>query len=275
VYGLAYVIIPRLFHSLQAELDHSLAPFRRGGEDVFPRSTLAFDDATDSLLRLHRSAFRYGSGTLTWRDTDVHSSFDLSLDRLSEHLAACNLDIFEGTFAELEPDFDGFVRRFTTYCQRDTTAMRYGRWLNPIGYWDWWEVGGRFNGAITGERRPAASAHTISSGANSGRALLQNVAAALGAQDAKAEAAIEDNVELVQSLASERQEGNRLPTSVVLPIGCCPDNDRWFDAIDWHHIQPGTRTTLGASLDADYLVLVRAAYDKFSDYAVAGVAFHF
>jgi hypothetical protein len=277
VYGLAYVLIPRTFHSLQTELDRTLAPFRRGGDDVFPRSSLAFDDATDALLRLHRSAFQYDAGKLKWRETDTCSSFDLSLGRLSEHLAACSLDAFEGTFAELEPDFDAFVRRFTTYGERDAANLRYGRWLNPIGYWDWWELGGRFNGAITGERRPAACEQTISSGANAGRALLKCVAAALGAQDAKSEAAIETNVELVQSLRQtpEKEEGNRLPTAVVLPLGCCADKDRWFDAIEWHDIQPGTRTALRAPPDADYAALVRAAYDTFSDHAVAGVAFHF
>jgi hypothetical protein len=277
VYGLAYVLIPRIFHSLQAELDQSLAPFKRGGEDVFPRSSLAFDDATDALLRLHRSAFRYESGRLTWREADVHRSLDLSLGRLSEHLAACGLDDFGGTFAELEPDFDAFVRRFTTCGERDATTLRYGRWLNPIGYWDWWELGGRFNGALTGERRPAASEQTISSGANSGRALLRNVAAALGAQDANAQAEIELNVELVESLrrTAERREDHRLPMAVVLPVGSCPDKYRWFDALSWHEIQPGTRTALHASRDADFAALVRAAYDTFSGHAVAGVAYHF
>jgi hypothetical protein len=277
VYGLAYVLIPRTFHSLQAELDQTLAPFRRGGDDVFPRSRLAFDDTTEVLLRLHRSAFRYDSGTLTRHETDVHLSSDLSLGRLSEHLAACGLDVFEGTFAELEPDFDAFVRRFTTYRERDAATLRYGRWLNPIGFWDWWELGGRFNGAIAGERRPAAANQTISSGANSGRAMLQNVVTALGGQDANAKAEIEVNVELVQSLqrACQREEGHWLPTAVVLPVGFCPDKDRWLDALDWHENQPGTRTALRASPDAEFAALVRRAYDTFSDYVVAGVAYHF
>jgi len=38
VYGLAYVIVPTEFASLQAALDESLVPFRRGGTGDFPRA---------------------------------------------------------------------------------------------------------------------------------------------------------------------------------------------------------------------------------------------
>ena len=52
--GSPYVIIPTEFPSLQAVLDEALAPFRRGGVDDFPRDKLAFDDVTETILRLHR-----------------------------------------------------------------------------------------------------------------------------------------------------------------------------------------------------------------------------
>ncbi len=149
MYGLAYVLVPSKFASLQSELDQTLAPFMRGGADQFPRAKLAFDDATDGLARLHRAKFRYNSDrSLSWLDGDAASSFHLRLARLSEHMAACRLGEFEGTFEEIEPEFDAFARRFTDCERRDPATSRYGRWLNPIGFWDWWELGGRFNGAI-------------------------------------------------------------------------------------------------------------------------------
>jgi hypothetical protein len=278
MYGLAYVLVPSRFVSLQSELDRTLAPFRRGGDDTFPRAKLAFDDATDTLARLHRSKFRYNSdGSLSWLDSDAALSFDLRLSRLSEHMAACRLDEFEGTFAEIEPDFDAFVRRFTDFARRDPATSRYGRWLNPIGYWDWWELGGRFNGAITGDRRPAGADQAICSGPNSGRAILGNVAAALGAHPAGEEAEIEANVELVGSLkfAADRNDDHWLPTALILPVGCCADEDRWADRVGWHEIRPGTRAYLRVPADADFRCLVRAAYERFSELAAAGVAYHF
>src|SRR6266853_1320738 len=146
MYGLAYVLVPSRFVSLQSELDQTLARFRRGGDDAFPRTQLAFDDATEALARLHRTKFRYNSDhSVRWLDSDDAAlSFDLRLLKLSEHMAACRLSEFEGTFAELEPDFDAFVRRFTDFDHRDPDTSRYGRWLNPVGHWDWWELGGHF-----------------------------------------------------------------------------------------------------------------------------------
>jgi hypothetical protein len=35
MYGLAYVLIPKQFASLQAELDQAMAPFMRGGDKEF------------------------------------------------------------------------------------------------------------------------------------------------------------------------------------------------------------------------------------------------
>jgi hypothetical protein len=127
MYGLAYVLIPTRFRSLQEELDRTLAPFMRGGEEDFPRDKLAFDDVTEELARLHGTQVRFNpDGSLTWlhvRD----ASHELCLLRLNEHMSACGLDQFEGTLAEIEPDFDTFVRRFTDLGTRDPVTGRYGR----------------------------------------------------------------------------------------------------------------------------------------------------
>ena len=184
MYGLAYVLVPSRFVSLQSELDQTLARFRRGGEDLFPRAKLTFDDATDSLRRLHRRKFQYNpDGSVRWLDSDAAaSSFDLRLLKLSEHMAACRLSEFEGTFAELEPDFDAFVRRFTDFDHRDPDTSRYGRWLNPVGHWDWWELGGRFNGRLraTGDLREPSRSFPLAptAGARSSEMLLLHSVAA-------------------------------------------------------------------------------------------------
>jgi hypothetical protein len=277
MYGLAYVFIPSSFKSLQAELDLTLAPFMRGGEDEFPRDKLAFDDATERLRDLHRSRFRYNpDGSLTLLDAQSASSFDLRAAELSRHMAACGLDRFEGTFAEVEPDFAAFMRRFAD-CPRDPATGRYGRWLNPIGYWDWWELGGRFNGVITGDRRAAASDQIISSGPSPGRNILGNLVVQLGGGAPDEAAQIEANVELVETLevAAGRDEMRGLPTAIVLPIGCGPDDARWFDRIEWHETRPETRALLGVPPDADFRRLARAAFDRYRGNAAAGVAYHF
>lgn len=277
MYGLVYVFVPSTFTSLQAELDRTLAPFMRGGDEEFSRDKLAFRDATDALMRLHRTRFRYNpGGSLTWLEP-ADASYDLCLKSLTEHMGACALDRFEGTFTEIEPKFDAFVCRLTRFRAPDATTGRYGDWLNPIGYWDWWELGGRYNGVITGERRPVGAEQVISSGPSRGRAVLGNIATALGASAEEERAEIEANVELVETLkaAAQLNEMWARPSAVVLPLGSCADEVRWFDNIEWHDIGPRTRQFLGVQCGADYHCLVRAAYDRFADHVAAGVAFHF
>jgi hypothetical protein len=108
--------------------------------------------------------------------------------------------------------------------------------------------------------------------------VMENLGEALGARahgalknDEAAE--IEMNVELVETLHADSRR--RLPTAIVLPLGSCADRDRWFDHVEWHDISPGTRAFLSVSADADFKALVRAAYERFSDHAAAGVAYHF
>lgn len=283
MYGLAYVLMSAGFQSLQDELDSALAPFERGVEKDFPRDKLAFDDLTPSLRALHESTFEWRPrGSVRWKTVPptkeaAGMTFHLDLRRLDEHFAACNLDRFEGTFAEVEPDFDAFVAKFTDDNVRDPETGLYGRWLNPLGRWDWWELGGRFNGVIVGDPRPASSEQAISSGKNIGRAALGNIARALGGAPSSAEAEIEANVELVQTLrARAGEEGKqRGPTALVLPLGCGPDEARWFDSLGWRPIPQATRELLGASEDDDFKSLVGRAYERFADHAAAGVAYHF
>lgn len=84
-------------------------------------------------------------------------------------------------------------------------------------------------------------------------------------------------MEMIASLklAADRTDDHSLPTAVVPPISCCAGEDRWFDRVEWHEIRPGTRAFLGVSADADFAHLVGAACDRFSELAVAGVAYHF
>src|ERR1700729_2608990 len=169
MYGIAYVIIPTEFESLQAALDEALAPFRRGGPNEFPREALAFDDVTGELRQLHRLpiTLEAKAAGVALRSEDSTSGDDFDFAALAEFLAATGAPLWSGRFADVEPDLDAFARRFTRWKERDARVGGYGRWLNPLGRWDWWELGGRFDGLVSGERRAGAGADSmISSGPN-------------------------------------------------------------------------------------------------------------
>jgi len=180
--------------------------------------------------------------------------------------------------ADVEPDLDSFAARFTQWKRRDPDAGGYGQWLNPLGMWDWWELGGRFDGLVSGERRAGAGAESmISSGPNKGRDLLGGVARALGGEPSEVEAEIAANVDLVSGLleAARRGEEHAFPTAVVLPVGACAPAFRWFDALGWRPIPPEIKALLSVPDDASFKETVVAAWEHFEEMAVAGVAYHF
>jgi len=212
MYGVAYVIIPLEFASLQAALDEALSPFRRGGVDQFPREKLAFDDATDELRRLHVAglSMTHENGlSLRWEGSTPLDDFAFDFDALRD-LVRSHGSTWSGRLADVEPDFHAFVRRFSRWKERDLESGGYGQWLNPLGRWDWWELGGRFDGVVSGERRSGAGSESmISSGPNKGRDLLGGVVRTFGGNLSEAEAEIAANIDLVSGLleAGRRGEG--------------------------------------------------------------------
>ena len=136
------------------------------------------------------------------------------------------------------------ARRLTNWKRRDPVARGYGQWLNPLGRWDWWELGGRFDGHVSGQpRRGAGSNSMISSAPNKGRDLLGGVARALGDKALEFEAEIAANVDLVSALldATRRGDEHAFPTAVVLPVGACADEFRWFDSLGCTTASPPKR----------------------------------
>ena len=280
MYGIAYVIIPTEFESLQAVLDEALAPFRRGGLDEFPREALALDDVTEELRQLHRLpiTLEAKAAGIAVRSEDSASADDFDFAALAEFLAATGAPLWSGRFADVEPDLDAFARRFTRWKERDARAGGYGRWLNPLGRWDWWELGGRFDGLVSGQRRPGAGADSmISSGPNRGRDLIGGVARAFGGEPSEVEAEIAANVDLVSALleAARRGEEHAFPTAILLPVGACTPEFRWFDALGWRPIASETKTLLSVPAEAAFEESATAAYERWADMAVAGVAYHF
>ena len=183
-----------------------------------------------------------------------------------------------GRLCDVEPDFHAFARRFSRWKECDPETGGYGQWLNLLGHWDWWELGGRFDGQVSGERRPGAGSESmISSGPKRARDLLGGVARALGGKPSKAEAEIASNVDLVSSLleAARRDDEHAFPTAVVLPVGACADEFCWFDSLGWRPIPPETKALLSVPEDASFREAVAAAWERFEGMAVAGVAYHF
>jgi len=279
MYGLAYVIFSGDFDSLQSALDEQLSAFRRGGLDDFPRQKLAFDDISGELKELHDQAviLRSDGGGVALQCDDPKKAGNLDFDALRELLQSMDALSWRGRLADVEPDFDTFARRFTKWKQRDPEVGEYGCWQNPLGRWDWWELGGRYDGYISGQPRAGSGSQSmISSGPSRGRELLDDIVRSLGGKPSEYEAEITANVELVSSLkeAARRGERHAFPTAIVLPADAGEADLRWFDVVRRPPLAE-TRSLLSAPEDATFNEMALAAYERFEDRAAAGIAYHF
>lgn len=293
MFALAYVILPFSGTPPEEAIRASLAPFQRGGRGDLPDAWLAFRDETDGLLEAHEARFTFtiqdGGGM---RIEGGHTWY-LDTARVREAMRRLGSRTWTVRFADTM-DLDTFHDRFGRELERHPNTGAFGRWVNPLGRWDWWDLGGRFDGCILGEHRQGNGrrAAKVSSGASPGRTILTNIedrlAEALGqpAPDAL-DVRADQNIELVATLSDDAlaDRGNAYPSALVLPPGAFEDRLRWLDS--WWSAgssagsspgpSPGPReafAALGLASDAGWEAVVRAVYRHFEDHWAAGVAYH-
>lgn len=283
MFSIAYVILPLSGIAPAEAIRMSLAPFRRGGRGEVPDDWLAFDDETAALRQAHEASLTFtdkGTGGLQL-EGDHQAFWYLDTSKVHDEMRRRGLQRWSVCFADTM-DLEAFHAAFARPLERHPVAGGYGRWLNPLGRWDWWDLGGRFDGRIIGEpaRGAGRGAAQVSSGESRGRTVLANIATALEDalnQPPAAELDIrtDRNIELVATLLTDAQagRGHAYPSALVLPPGTAEDRLRWLDT--WPALgPPDAFAHLGLAPDAAWPAVVEAAYARFADHWAAGVAYH-
>ncbi|TXN03744.1 hypothetical protein FV222_08225 [Methylobacterium sp. WL103] len=282
MFASVYVILPVSDLAPAEAIRASLAPFQRGGKGDVPDDWLAFHDETAEVRTIHLTEFIFtreeGRGTRIEGEPHWH----LDIGAINDEMARRGLQRWQVRFTDFEPDLDAFVKAYVRDMDRHPATGGYGRWLNPLGRWDWWDLGGRFDGRIIGERRRPGVRRTasVSSGPDTGRTILVNVtgvlADALGSEPPEEVVVEADaNIEMVSRLAEDGQAGvtSAFPGAILLPPGAVDDRLRWLQA--WPRIEPEeTISWLGLPNGADWGAIVSAAYRRFPEHWAAGVAYH-
>lgn len=285
MFGLARVILPFDLADPAEAIRTSLARFQRGGPGDVPEAWLAFVDESEYLRAAHEARLTFTLVDKGGLRIEGHDAACLCLDvrKITAEMRRLDLRRWRVRFADTL-DLATFYERFADGVPRDPATGGYGRWLNPLGRWDWWDLGGRFDGWIIGEpdRGQGRRASRISSGDNAGRRLLANVQDALGEALGQEAPVVFDvrsdrNIELAATLLADLQAdagAARIPGgAVVLPPGSVEDACRWVT--DWPSLGPAAALTyLGLDPDASLRAVLEAAYARFEDHWVAGVAYH-
>jgi hypothetical protein len=250
MFALAYVILP-FSATLPADAIHaSLARFQRGQRGDLPESWLSFDDETEAFLQSYEAQLTIkmqGDGT-TQGDGGMRiesgPAWYIDTKKVREEMRRLGPRSWSVRFADTM-DINEFYDRFSKGLERHPNTGAFGRWLNPWGRWDWWDLGGRFDGHIIGDQRPgtARSVAKVSSGASPGRMILANIentlAEALGQEPVETlDVQTDQNIELVATLLQDARSdrANACPSSLVLPPGTLEDRLRWLDT--WPDLIP-------------------------------------
>lgn len=276
MFGLAYVLLPFAEFPPAEAIATSLARFRRSRRGEVPDDWLRFHDETGYIREMHEARYTFA------RDKGLRISggerWYLDSSAVLVEMERRGKDEWTVCFAELEPDLSRFVERFLCPFERHPVTGGFGRWLNGLGEWDWWDLGGCYDGAIIGKGRQSARRRSaISSGPCSGRAAFEALAGALEeacrqAPEPEVDVLNDNNIELVATLRDtfENVEGPRIPNSVVLPPGSVQDDCRWLSS--WPELASAGPSEEWAQ---KWRATVRAAYESFGDHWAAGVAYHF
>ena len=276
MFGLAYVLLPFTDERPSEAIAASLSRFRRGRRGDVPDEWLRFHDETAYLREMHEARYTFT------RDKGLRisggESWYLDSSAVLAEMERRGKDEWTVCFAQVEPDLGRFAEGFLRPSERHPVTGGFGRWLNGLGEWDWWDLGGCYDGAITGtDRQDGRSRSAISSGPCSGRAALEAMAGALGeacgqAPTPEVEVLNDNNIELVATLRDtfDTGEAPRMPNSLVLPPSSVQDEGRWLSS--WPEL-----ASSGPSKEWDrkWRSTVRAAYERFGDHWAAAVAYHF
>lgn len=287
MFSLAYVLLPFSGTPPAEAIRAALAPFRRGGRGDVPDAWLAFHDETEEVRAEHEARLVLteadGGGLRIEGGPGGAGLWHADAGRLRAEMRRRGVRRWDVRLAD-EMGLDAFVARFCgPRLERHPGTGSFGRWLNPLGRWDWWDLGGRFDGVIVGERRGPGNARRVarvSSGEAPGRALLARVedrlAEALGQEPAgELDVADDQNIELVPTLLADLRagRGHAVPATLVLPPGSVEDGLRWLGT--WPRPGPAAGfARLGLPPDAAWTAVVGAAYARFGDHWAAAVAYH-
>ena len=254
MFSIVHVILPFSELSPAEAIRDSLAPFARGGRGDVPDEWLAFDDKTEHVRAMHTARWIFTDQDKGGLRIEGGEHWHLDFRAIRAEMASRGLRQWTVQFAETEPDLAAFVDRYVEKLERHPITGGFGRWLNPLGRWDWWDLGGRFDGRIIGERRrQGRPVSRVSSGPSAGRAVLENVHGALehalgSASPPEIDVRADDNIEMVSRLLDDARAGldHAIPSAILLPPGSVDDRLRWLRS--WPEIDPiGTLSLLGLS----------------------------
>jgi hypothetical protein len=268
----AYVILPMSDWPPADEIADSLERYQFKNATM-QESWLAFRDVTGELRGLYETPltcqFREGPLTLTEKHTGgieirgMGATYLLDRAKIQDEMISRGVRNWRLRFADAMT-FDAFYEHFCLKWERHPVTGALGEWVNPLGKWDWWELGGRFDGLISG-KESVDTPDPLSCAASQEQLHLP-------------EFGEDRNIAPVSTLLQDAQKGHDYVYSavLVLPPGAIEDKLRWLES-GWSgtSFQPKEIVAwLGLAAEVCWRDIVPAVYRRFENHWAAGITFH-
>ena len=172
---------------IESQVSEALAPFQENNMCDCPSEYLAFEDCTDEVKESWEddmdTFYKIGDLCLTAfdaRQADVKDTFfrevsqeeydAAEVDGHGKHttwrglgsdqlyfILQPGVEVIEKSTSDRFEDMDDFANRYHGYSKHED---KYGYWENPNAKWDWWSIGGRWQGIL--RAKPDAKGVTVS-----------------------------------------------------------------------------------------------------------------
>jgi hypothetical protein len=134
------------------DIESALRPYQENNMGDCPEEYMAFTDVEEEYLKeynedsVEQIRTPEGEFTYAWDERfRVPGTFGTGG---GTHEPPADLERVKVPFKEKYPTFEEFMSVWGGYPERDPKTGRYGRWENPNAKWDYYGVGGRFEGRL-------------------------------------------------------------------------------------------------------------------------------
>jgi hypothetical protein len=132
-------------------LEQMLAPYQENNMGDCPEEYLEFEDIEDEYREKYQTET---TERVRMSDGKLLSPYDDQFKRKKDDFINNEYDVPEFLerrkvpFTELYGTFEEFMSDYVGDEHPDPKTGRYGYWRNPNTKWDWWQLGGRWNGRL-------------------------------------------------------------------------------------------------------------------------------
>lgn len=138
---------------LEGAIAQQLAPYQENNMGDCPEEFLAFNDVEEECREQYEEEeaefILTPDGELTWPSDQRYQQpvEDSPYPRTMQVIPEDHQRVTR-PLSDMYPTFEQFLEDYAGYKEKDPKTGKYGYWENPNAKWDWYQIGGRWQGSL-------------------------------------------------------------------------------------------------------------------------------